>query len=1082
VAERASVLNVGENAEARQMTTGMLRRAGFSVFEAATLEDARLALRQQPDVMLLNLLGDAITRCRLCAFVKDSPELADLPIIHLINSVESRCLPEDCGGRAANDLRIPWPVTAPVLIAAVENLSTTRRSLHQLREATFGEEALGAASPVAYYQVDGDGRVRRWSAAAERMFGYCEGEILGRFVPIVAPEQRDEFLSMVATAMAPQAFHNRQTVCRSKNGEFIPVSISMAPLPALVGGIVGVQVVAADISAQLGVRREQAKLLTLLHASPDLVAVIDHEGNFDYLNPAGRTLLGLGTDAGRNTPHYAHGWFDFLDQHSREAVQERLLTPVSEVGQALDEVSIQTFAGRHSLSQLIVPLPVGDGKYIGIIGRDIAPQKKAQERLRLFEQVIESTDVAVMITDAQNADHPIVYVNSAFERVTGYPAADAIGRNGRFLVVGDVDQIEIDTLREALRQRGSTRVLLRSYRRNGEMFWNDCAVTPVLSDDGEVTHYVSTLADVTDKVRSERELAHIATHDPLTGLANRNLFSDRIEQAIAHAERQRTYVAVMLIDLDRFKEINDSLGHAVGDILLQEVAHRLTATVREGDTVARLGGDEFVCVLDGMKNLDDASVAAAKICAALTQPVSLAGREFGCTPSIGVSIYPTHSSDADELLRFADLAMYEVKASGRNGFRIYDPSFEPTASLAQAEMHAALQRALERGELELHYQPKIELDSGEIDGVEALIRWRSPEHGLVPPSQFIPFAEESGLIVDIGGWVLREACRQARAWQDAGLPPIRVAINLSARQLRQDDLFENIANALADAKLDASRLEIELTESMVMQNLELASHQLQRLKALGVTLAMDDFGTGYSSLGYLRRFPFDTLKIDRSFVQDITTEPDDALIAVAIIAMARSLGLKVIAEGVETEAQMRYLQNHGCDQMQGYYYARPLPADEASEFLRQPPRLRARNEETSGRGLLIVDDEESVIASLKRLLRRGGYRIHAARSGPEALDLLATQPVQVILSDQRMPGMSGTELLARVKDLYPDTVRMVLSGYADLEAVTEAVNRGAIYKYLTKPWNDTEVRELIREAFKHQNARSGKPDLSSHAA
>lgn len=1073
MAERASVLNVGEDAAARQISSGVLRRAGFRVIEAADIDAARQGVRQQPDLVLLHLLGDAATRCRLCAFVKDIPAFADLPIMHLVDASEAECLPGDCGEHAANDLRLPWPTPAHVLIAAAENLAAARRNRRRLREAALGEEAFAIASPVAFYQVDTHGVVLHWGRAAERMFGYSESETVGRFLPIVPPEQRDEFLAMLHTALSGRAFHNRQTVRRRRNGELLPVSISMAPLQTPDGDIGGVQIVTADITAQQRAHREQARLLTLLRASPDLIAIIDRDGRFDYLNPAGRALLGLPASNGTER----HSWFDHIDpKHCGKLIHQ-----ANEQGRALDEARILTVDGERPLSTLIVPLP-DDGERFAVIGRDITPQKEVEARLKLFGQAIESSDNAVMITDARAAEHPIIYVNAAFERITGYPAREAIGRNGRFLIAGDVDQIEVDSLRQALRQRGSARVLLKSYRKSGEMFWNDCAVTPVAGDDGTVTHYVSILSDVSDKVRSERELAHIATHDPLTGLANRNLLDDRIAQAIAQAERYHTHMAVLLIDLDRFKEINDSLGHAAGDILLQEVAQRLTATVREGDTVARLGGDEFVVVLGGLKRAGGADAVVRKIHAALVQPVRLAGREIVGTPSIGYSLFPGHATAADELLRLADIAMYAVKERGRNGFCAYDASLQSSASLAQAELHAALKRAIENNELELHYQPKAMLDSGEIAGVEALVRWRHPTEGLIPPDRFIPYAEESGLIEDIGEWVLREACQQARRWRDAGLPALRVAVNLSARQLRQDDLGERVANALADAGIDAGQLEIELTESMVMQNLEAASHQLQRLKALGVTLAMDDFGTGYSSLGYLRRFPFDTLKIDRSFVQDITTEPEDALIAVAVIAMARSLGLTVVAEGVESEAQMHYLHSHGCDQIQGYYYSRPLPAEEATGFLHVPPRLRKRDEAAAARSLLLVDDEESVIAALKRLLRRSGYRILSATSGAEALDILATHEVQVILSDQRMPGMSGAELLARVKDMYPRTVRMVLSGYADLDAVTEAVNRGAIYKYLTKPWNDNEVREVIRAAFQHHHASHGNPDLTTHAA
>jgi len=1253
-AARAVVLNVAADPAVRQISSGVLRRAGFDVIEADSYAAALDRARQKPDVMVLHGGTDAAARCRLCAAIKARAASDPLPILHLVGEDESCALPEDCGDRVAPDLRLPWPVAAPMLIAAVENLAAAGRGARRLAAARREEEAFAAASPVAFYQVDGGGHVLAWGAAAERMFGWREDEVRGRFLPIVPPEQRDEFLAMVGAAFAGNAFHNRAAARRDKSGRMLPVSLSMAPLSDAAGHAVGVQIVAADMSQQQKAHREQAKLLALLRASPDLVAIVDAAGRFDYLNPAGGRLLGVSDGecaAGRS-------YFDFLTLPARQKLRAEIFAAAERSGAVLDEATILPAGGdARPISQLVVPLPADEGARYAVIGRDIAPQKRVAEslqranrilevhaqctrallageseegicrtvverllalgryrhvtirlyaqqpgapllqtaaahdselataplaavtaaeegfarraialggplveaqpadaatpwrilsedcvavaaalpidagggplgvitllageanafddeeiarlgqlalhlatgigavrdaaaraesekRLRLFGRAIESSDAAVMITDAVAPGHPIVYVNAAFETITGYAPAEVLGRSGRFLVAGDMHQAELDSLRNALRAGSATRVLLRSYRKDGSLFWNDCALSPVSADGRSVSHFVSILSDVTDKVRSQGELAHVATHDPLTGLANRMLLADRIAQAIAYAERYRTELAVMLIDLDHFKEINDSLGHTAGDMLLQEVAGRLAATVRDGDTVARLGGDEFVVVVGPLKPPDGARIVAEKIRTALAQPIVVRGREIAATPSIGYALYPEHARNGEELLRQADIAMYRVKAAGRNGYRAYEATMEDGSTLAHVELQAALAHALARGELELHYQPKVELDSGEVAGVEALIRWRHPERGLIPPGHFIPLAEESGLIVDIGDWVLREACRQARAWRDAALPPLRIAVNLSARQLRQDDLAERVAAALADAGVDAGCLEIELTESMVMQNLDTASRLLQRLKNLGVTLAMDDFGTGYSSLGYLRRFPFDTLKIDRSFVQDITTEPEDALIAVAVIAMAHSLGLKVVAEGVEAEAQMRYLQGHRCDEIQGYYYCKPLPAAAATDFLRMPPRLRLRDDLAGGRTLLIVDDEESVLASLKRLLRRSGYRILAAHSGEEALELLAINDVQVVLSDQRMPGMSGAELLARVKDLYPQTVRMVLSGYADLDAVTDAVNRGAIYKYLTKPWDDRAVREIVRDAFQRHDQSSGNVPASDAA-
>lgn len=702
--------------------------------------------------------------------------------------------------------------------------------------------------------------------------------------------------------------------------------------------------------------------------------------------------------------------------------------------------------------------------------------KAGQRALQLFVRAVESSANGIMITDAVDPKHPIIYVNPAFERITGYPASEVVGRSGRFLAGLARDQPALEVIRNALRLRRSAQAVVQCYRKDDTLFWNQLSVTPVPDDSGVIGHFVSILEDVSERVARENQLVHLSTHDALTGLANRTLLADRLDQAVTRSVRDGSIVAVMLIDLDRFKQVNDSLGHTAGDQLLKAVATRLGQCVRDGDTVARLGGDEFVLVLADLSHNVDASILARKILAALTQPFEIDGHELFVTSSIGISFYPQDGENASSLLRLADLAMYQAKASGRNGFSCFSQDMNVRAQ-EMAELEAGLRRALENDELILYYQPKADLYSGEICGAEALVRWQHPVKGLVPPDQFIPLAEESGIILSLGEWVLREACRQAAQWQAEGMPGLTIAVNFSARQCRQQNIVDIVAQALLDAGLDAQWLQLELTESMVMHNPDSAEAMLRQLKALGVSLAMDDFGTGYSSLGYLKRFPFDCLKIDQSFVQNITTEAGDALIASAVIAMAHSLGLHVVAEGVETESQMRHLRNQNCDQLQGYYFSWPLPAADFGDFVRRPAclPLRGTASDSSLRTLLIVDDEEDVIKALKRLLRRSGYRILAATSGAAALELLALNDVHVVIADQRMPQMTGSEFLSRVKALYPDTVRMVLSGYSDLASVTSAINRGAIFRYLTKPWNANALREDIRKAFAyHEQKRAAR--------
>ncbi len=473
---------------------------------------------------------------------------------------------------------------------------------------------------------------------------------------------------------------------------------------------------------------------------------------------------------------------------------------------------------------------------------------------------------------------------------------------------------------------------------NGEPLWFSVNGEPLFDSAGQFKGYRGTSADITLRKLSEQRIAHIAHHDVLTGLPNRVLLQDRLNQAIAQAERSGHPIWVLLIDLDRFKFVNDSMGHKAGDLLLQTVAARLLAALRNSDTLARLSGDEFVAILSESPDAQLRAEILQRLMAAVAHPVALDGKEFSVTCSIGVAVFPTDGAPAHKLIEQADIAMYRAKKLGRNNFQFYTQAMNDEA-LERVRIESALRNALERNEFVLHYQPQVDLASGAIVGMEALIRWRHPELGMVAPSRFIGMAEETGLIVPIGAWVMRTACAQNKAWQDAGLGTLRIAVNLSARQFGDPDLLASIADVLAQSGLPPASLEIELTESLFMSDVDLAVELLHGMKALGVTLSIDDFGTGYSSLSYLRRFPIDVLKIDRSFVTDIASDPDDRAIVVSIIALAHNLKLRVIAEGVETAGQLDFLRSHGCDEIQGFYFSRPLPAVQFEQLLRQPTSL-----------------------------------------------------------------------------------------------------------------------------------------------
>jgi diguanylate cyclase (GGDEF)-like protein len=448
---------------------------------------------------------------------------------------------------------------------------------------------------------------------------------------------------------------------------------------------------------------------------------------------------------------------------------------------------------------------------------------------------------------------------------------------------------------------------------------------PLFDSSGRTRGAIGAFLDITARKRAEEQVRNLAYHDALTGLPNRLLFQDRLALAVAQAHRHRQGLAVLFIDLDRFKVINDSLGHTVGDRLVREVAARLRTCVREGDTVARLGGDEFTLLLPHIGQAVDAAKVAKKVLDLVRIPFDIDGRELFVTASMGISLYPDDGIDAETLVKNADTAMYRAKEQGRDLYQLYTPAMNATA-LERLALESSLRRALSHDELVLHYQPIFDVATRRVQGVEALLRWHHPELGLVPPADFIPLAEITGLILPMGPWVLRTACAQARAWQDRQ-PGLSVAVNLSARQFQEASLVAQVTDALADSGLEAGCLQLEITESSAMQNAQTAIQTLRELKAQGVGLSIDDFGTGYSSLSYLKRFPIDTLKIDQSFIRDIGRDPDDAAIASAIIALAHTLKLTVVAEGVETPGQLAFLATHGCDRAQGYLLSRPLPAD-----------------------------------------------------------------------------------------------------------------------------------------------------------
>ena len=590
----------------------------------------------------------------------------------------------------------------------------------------------------------------------------------------------------------------------------------------------------------------------------------------------------------------------------------------------------------HTIVTSKLPLLDGEGQTIGVLGsyHDVTERKRAELALRLQSRALDASVNAILITGAVNGANVIEYANPAFKRITGYDPSEVIGRDCRFLHGPEGDQEGLTSIRRALSANAEASVVLRNYRKDGALFWNQLFVAPVPNAQGHTTHHIGIINDVTDLINYQEQLEYQANHDTLTRLPNRNLLRERLKQAIEEARRRESEIAVVFMDLDGFKNVNDSLGHSVGDRLLAVIGERLARSARSSDTVARHGGDEFVMVLPDLT--DEAGLIAwmERTRATISEPIWLDDTELYVGCSMGASLFPQDGDDAESVLKKADLAMYRAKDLGRNTYQFYQPEMNASVG-ARLDLERRLRRGLRDGEFLLHYQPQVDMATGGIVGIEALVRWRDPEQGLVSPAAFIPVAEESGLIGPLSEWVLREACRQNKAWQDAGLPPARVSVNLSARHFQQRDIATLVTSVLAETGLEPRYLELELTESAIMRNAEDAVMMLSELSALGIGIAIDDFGTGYSSLSYLKRFPVHRLKIDRSFVADIGSSGDDETITSAIIALAHSLELQVIAEGVETPAQHAFLRERDCDEMQGYLFSRPMPQDAIPGLLRQ---------------------------------------------------------------------------------------------------------------------------------------------------
>ena len=815
-----------------------------------------------------------------------------------------------------------------------EKIYALDRERKALRESHNLNKVILNTTTDAILAADEEHRIRFANKAAVKMFGRSEAVLTNmRIIDVLANPSRDDYQRKLNAYLSSGQLEAKEwqavPMCViNHEGKEIPVEVSF-------GGHIGASsrlfiATIRDRSEQK--EAEQALLLSakIIETSNDLISTVNRDFVYTMVNDAYLKTFHL-----KREEIIGHSVREVLGEDNFEQIAkphyERCFAGETVVYHSWFQ--IKNGAKRH-MEVYYYPHYDTENKIQGAIVcvRDMTKQRLAEDTLRLRDRAVEACNNGIVITDSRQEDNPIIYANPAFCAMCGYSLDEVLGQNPRFLFNNNLDQPGLNGIRDALRNKAGGDAVLLNYRKDGSSFWNHTHVAPVFDEKGQLTHYVGISNDVSEQVSYADELRYQATHDTLTGIANRSLLYDRLQQAISNSDRRKGNLAVLFIDIDRFKQINDTLGHGLGDELLKQIAERIEHRLRKGDTAARLSGDEFVAILNDVNDDNAAKQVAQNIHDAILKPFRLQGHEIITTCCIGISLYPSTSNDPETLLRHADIAMYRAKQKGRDAIELFTQEMS-SATTERMNLETGLRRAMERNELRLEYQPQYELGSNRLIGAEALLRWYSPELNHVSPSKFIPVAEDTGLIVPIGKWVLEQACLQLKQWQDAGYDIPSVAVNVSGVQIHRSHFPETVRETLAKSALSATHLELEITESALMRQVETAIDVLDELNQLGISLTIDDFGTGYSSLNYLKRLPLNKLKIDKSFVMGIPDDTNDAAISRSIIALGKSLQMQVIAEGIETKQQYQFMSESGCNEGQGFYFSEPISATEFERLL-----------------------------------------------------------------------------------------------------------------------------------------------------
>ncbi len=786
--------------------------------------------------------------------------------------------------------------------------------------------------PLAVFVVDAHGAIASWNKASEKLAGYSAADIRSKTLYQIV---EFEPVQGAQLSIAERVELDSAAQLRCADGRRLPVRVTIAPQsldPEQTGSFSVIVIPRAGMVPSRYALIQDLPTADIIEGLPCVFYVIDQSGHLLLWNRQLETMLEMSSE---ELPTCAVQ--NFFDYKARTEVTQKILEAFEQGHSSHEAEIIGKHGKRSSLLFHCARTSLGDLPVVFGTGLDITARKQGEHGLRVRERAIYSSVNAIIITCCEQGRNLIEYVNPAFEQMTGYSLADIKGRDPRFMRLDGSDTAEHQRINEAIRRKQGVRVILRNVRKNGEVFWSDQRIDPVSNADGEVTHFVGVISDITEARHYERRLHHLAHHDPLTGLANRTLLQEELKFAIDFAVRNGVLGGLAFLDLDNFKHINDNFGHDAGDVVLREIASRLRQSVRDNDTVARVGGDEFVLVINNQPGDEQLADLIERIRERVGIALTVNGRDILPSTSIGVARFPDDGDTVERAMHAADAAMYHAKAMGKNNCQFYSAELNQIVH-QHLMLEASLARAIGSQEMVLGYQPKVDLRSGRVVGAEALVRWHHPEKGIISPDSFIPVAEETGLIVPLGEWVIVEACGTLKALEALGITDFVISVNLSARQLRQRQFAAGLSRTLTRLGVNPNSLELEVTESQLMDHPEDAMEALADLKALGVRLSIDDFGTGYSSLSHLQKFPVDFIKIDRSFLGNVAQD-GHTVIARAIIALGHNLKLKVIAEGVETLEQLTFLRDNDCDQMQGWYFSAALPQKSLEELVCSDTRL-----------------------------------------------------------------------------------------------------------------------------------------------